>query len=108
MALFATGPETGSLAPWLRRFEAMGGDKLVHGVLFGGQSWLLARALAAGGRPLRRAVLLGAVLAIGYGGASELAQSVIPGRSAQTVDFVADVAGAVAGAGAAAFLGRRG
>ena len=119
VALFASGPETGVLAPWIRRFEEMGGDRLVHGLLFFVQAWLLVGAFERGGeegREANRAAGRGAgvgagvaaaVVAAAYGGASEVVQAYLPGRSAELADFAADAVGAVAGAVAAAMRSGR-
>lgn len=76
-------------------------DKIVHFVLFAGVAATCARSyrvLDPAGRlgPLARRPLGAAcVTAIAYGGATELAQLGVGGRTAELGDFVADGAGAV-------------
>ena len=105
-ALLVTGPEMGPAAPWIRRLEAVGGDKAVHAVLFLVQAWLVARIL-----PCPRTVpwlACAAGMALAYGAFTEGAQLVVPGRSAELSDLVADGFGAVLGAVAAGLADRRG
>jgi len=82
-----TGPPTGI-------------DKLAHGLAYALLAWLLcwARESKATGRTAR--VALVSLLAVGtYGALDELHQLLIPTRSAELADWVADVVGAAAGAG---------
>lgn len=65
-------------------------DKLVHAGLFG----ILAALLYLAGLGSGPAVLLAA----SYGVADEVHQMFVPGRSPDLLDWLADVAGAVAGA----------
>lgn len=104
-ALLVTGPEMGPAAPWIRRFEAVGGDKAVHAVLFLVQAWLVARILPAP-RSVRW-LACAAGLALAYGGFTEGVQLIVPGRSAELSDLVADGIGAVLGAVVAGLAGRR-
>lgn len=92
------------LAP-VGAFAFPGADKLVHAGLYGVLGLLLARAVGAAAprRTLGR-VMLG-VLA--FASLDEWHQRFIPGRSAEVLDVVADVAGAAAGLAAATFLLRR-
>ncbi len=104
-ALLVTGPEMGPAAPWIRRLESVGGDKAVHAGLFLVQAWLVARIL-----PSPRSVrwlACAAGLALVYGAFTEGVQLVVPGRSAELSDLVADGIGAVLGAVAARVAGRR-
>lgn len=103
-ALLVTGPEMGPAAPWIRRLEAVGGDKAVHALLFLVQAWLVARILPAP-RTVRW-LACAAGLALAYGGLTEGVQLVVPGRSAELSDLVADGVGAVLGAVAAGLSGR--
>jgi hypothetical protein len=102
-ALFLTGPEMGGLAPWIRWLESVGGDKVIHFVLFLGQSLLLVRVFPAPRRP--RHLALACLLAAGYGAVTEAVQALHPARSAELGDLVADLIGAVLGAIAARRLG---
>lgn len=66
-------------------------DKLAHAVLFGGVAGLAWVALGGRGRIAD----LGAfVVAAGIGAIDEAVQSLLPGRSVDAVDLVADVVGA--------------
>ena len=94
MAMLLLAPsELGGPAPvWLARFEAAGGDKLVHAVLFFVQAALLARTL-------QRLGVVGAswkavAVAAAYGLALELLQLGVDGRGWEAGDVLADVAGA--------------
>lgn len=73
---------------WMGRYHV---DKLVHAVLFGTQVLLLVPVLSACKHSLCWAV----VVAIGYGGLTELLQGLLmTGRSADPLDFLANSAGA--------------
>ena len=74
-----------------------GVDKVVHGLMFLVLAWCLNRDIS------RRKLLVAAVaafaLATAYGGLIEVLQGTMQlGRSADVLDFVADVAGAAIGA----------
>ena len=74
-----------------------GTDKVVHGLMFLVLAWCLNRDIS------RRRLLVAAVaafaLATAYGGLIEVLQGTMQlGRSADVLDFVADVAGAAIGA----------
>jgi VanZ family protein len=87
-------------------FAFPGADKLVHAAMYGVLGVLLARA-AGMPVPLRTLgrLLAGVVL---FAAADELHQRFIPGRSADVLDGMADVAGATVGfAATAVFLRRR-
>ena len=74
-------------------------DKLMHLLLYGVLGWLVARALRSRGaaRPTRRRSA-GALLAIAlFAAADEWHQDLVPGRSSDPVDWMADVLGATAG-----------
>lgn len=87
-------------------FAFPGADKLVHAGMYGVLGALLARA-AGGAAPPRTLgrLLLGVLL---FAVVDEWHQRFIPGRSADALDVVADVAGAAVGFAAAARLLRRG
>jgi VanZ family protein len=87
-------------------FAFPGADKLVHAGMYGVLGALLARAVggATPPRTLGR-LLLGVLL---FAVVDEWHQRFIPGRSADALDVVADVAGATVGFAAAARLLRRG
>jgi len=83
-------------------------DKLLHLAEYAVLGLLVARALGAGGRPPARAFAGALLLASLYGASDELHQAFVPGRTADVLDWAADSAGAALGAGAIAFLRRRG
>jgi VanZ family protein len=84
----ASGAAGGAVGP-------VGVDKLLHVV---GYAVLAAVALAALRRPNGREVLAVVVLVTAFGGAVELLQAPISGRSVSVLDLVADAVGAVLGA----------
>lgn len=87
--------------PRLLHFQAL--DKVVHGLLFAVAGGLLARSFRR--LPgLRRPVLAGFLAAAAYGGATEVGQHLFTDRQGEVMDVVADVAGAAAGALAAAVV----
>jgi VanZ family protein len=75
-------------------------DKLVHAGAFGVMQWLFWRAVRYEAPALERGrqALLAALLASAVGGTLELYQAALPDRSADLVDFFADVAGALVAA----------
>ena len=79
-------------------------DKVLHALAYGTLAALLYPALRTSGLAGRRAALLAAGLAALYGASDEWHQSFVPGRSSEVLDWVADVAGAAAGALCAARL----
>ena len=79
-------------------------DKLLHALEFAAGGALLAWALLPRGP--WRAFLLAALLAAAWGAGDEIHQGFVPGRDADVWDWVADAAGAVAGAAALARSGR--
>ncbi|MDX1999482.1 MAG: VanZ family protein [Thermoanaerobaculia bacterium] len=80
-----------------------GGDKIFHALVFAVLGGLLRRAvLAAGHGPLR--VLAGG---IAYGAVTEAAQAFVPGRSADSLDCLADVLGLLLGWALAALAASR-
>ena len=84
-----------------------GSDKVVHFIVYGGLSFLCARAFRAYGAGAITAALLGVVAASLYGASDEFHQSFTPGRSPDVWDWVADTLGAAAAVGAWYALGRR-
>lgn len=81
-------------------------DWLSHGFEYAVLGGLVVRALA-GGAPSTALVLAGAVgLATAYGVTDEIHQSFVPGREADALDVVKDLAGATVGALAWAAIGR--
>jgi VanZ family protein len=82
-------------------------DKVIHAVTWA----VLAALIAAGGRaarwPARATLLIAAGLAALYGVVDELHQSQVPTRIASVADAIADAVGAIAGALAITYLGRR-
>ncbi|HSS45360.1 MAG TPA: VanZ family protein [Thermoanaerobaculia bacterium] len=85
-------------------------DKLVHGMLYAVEAFLLYRSVKWPGRPrftLSRVLVILGAMAV-WGVADETHQAWIPGRSMEAGDVAADVAGAAAGAlCASALSGRR-
>jgi hypothetical protein len=72
-----------------------------HGVVFGTLAVLVHVGLAATGR---RRLVCAVILASAYGAIDEFHQSFVPGRSPSVLDWATDTAGALAGAGAAAWV----
>jgi VanZ family protein len=72
-------------------------DKLAHACAYAGLAFLLAAAWSAwrGYRPRILAGVLG--LAVLYGAFDELSQKLVPNRTADPLDFFADIVGATAG-----------
>ena len=71
-------------------------DKLVHLLLYGILGWLVGRADRTLATVRRRAALTIAALAC-FAALDEWHQGFVPGRSASTADWAADVVGAAAG-----------
>lgn len=74
--------------------EIPGLDKVVHGTMYGVLGFLVGNALLR--ERVAAWVLAGGVIAVMAAG-DEWHQEWIPGRSAETLDWVADVAGATVG-----------
>jgi len=72
-------------------------DKMLHFLAYTGLGFLIAMLLPLLGIRDSRAYLTALLIAVGYGAIDELGQIPIPGRNADVVDWLADVAGAVAG-----------
>lgn len=91
-----------SSQPSLPRVAPAVSDKQAHFVVYAGLATLTCRALAGGsfaGLTAGRAVAAVA-LASAYGVSDEAHQALVPGRSTEVGDWVADTLGAVAAAGA--------
>lgn len=71
-------------------------DKLLHAIGFGVMQIAMLRAVrySAPALSLRKALLVAFVLSGAVGGALEIWQMRIPGRSAELLDWVADLVGA--------------
>lgn len=86
--------------------DVRGGDKLVHFSLYAIFALLALRGVRA--RPAPRWAWLWVLVGISlFGAIDELHQLVIPGRSAEVADWLADTAGDAAGVLLGAFLLRR-
>lgn len=76
-------------------------DKLVHGLLYAVEGFLLVFAVSWPGGPLRfawrRALAIAGVLAV-WGTLDEIHQAFIPGRAMEGMDALVDAAGGFAGA----------
>lgn len=72
-------------------------DKLLHFIGFAVASWLWCRALRhlAPAAPARVAALRGGLVSTGLGALLELWQALLPYRSAELLDWVADALGAL-------------
>jgi hypothetical protein len=81
-----------------------GVDKPLHLLAYAGLAALLCGALRAGRRRRWAAAGLSLALASAYGILDEGRQAFVPGRVASGLDLVADVLGALLGAGAAGLL----
>ena len=92
-----------SLLAWLPSL-----DKLGHAGLFFVQALLLDRALAAPPGGSRRGALAWSIALVALlGAATELRQAWVPGRTADVLDLLADLAGGLAYAALAALIRRR-
>lgn len=81
-------------------------DKLLHAGAFAVLGFLLFRAFNAGDKPFSTAGMVGMSIFLTalYGASDEIHQYFVPTRSADFLDFAADVAGAVLGVGLAAMI----
>jgi VanZ family protein len=73
------------------------GDKAIHFAAFGGLAFLLAWAIPSGRRPLSYNIAIAAAIAFVYAVVDELTQLMVPGRSGDVWDVVADSVGIVLG-----------
>ena len=73
-------------------------DKLVHLLLYAPLGWLVGRALRAGrALPIAARASLAAVAAVAlFAAADEWHQELVPGRSADPIDWLVDIVGASA------------
>ena len=94
--------------PELPRRPPEGFDKFLHLLEYGVLGFLVQRGIALGLRRPETTWLVAAAASALYGGTDELHQSFVPGRTADWLDFAADVVGSLLGAwiGAAALSGR--
>ena len=70
-------------------------DKVAHAVVYAALAWLVLRALrGAQGMPLSRAAWWAFCAAVLYGATDELHQGLVPSRSMDWGDWIADAAGA--------------
>ncbi|MBL7987716.1 MAG: VanZ family protein [Chlorobi bacterium] len=78
------------------------GDKLIHAGAFGLMGLFAIRAARwfGEGKTLVEWIVLGVIFCTAYGALDELHQSYVPGRDADVMDWVADVAGAILAGGA--------
>ena len=76
-----------------------GTDKPLHGLAYLGLAILVLRAVAGGlpGRIDVWAATIAMLITIGYAVTDEVHQMIVPGRSAEMYDLLADAAGATAG-----------
>jgi VanZ family protein len=83
-------------------------DYVAHAIAYSVLAALLVRALAGGALSAMTSALIvpAVVLAVIYGASDEFHQSFVPGRDASLMDLAADTVGAVAGASAAAVVGK--
>jgi len=72
-----------------------GFDKLVHAGIYAVLCGLLIRALAAPRAMFARMCILAALISFLYGISDEMHQAFVPGRSCETGDAFANLAGAV-------------
>jgi VanZ family protein len=96
-AIFLLSSMSNPSVPALRFAHA---DKVLHAIEYAGLGGLLCRALALGGRGFSGRAAVAAAVGLGalYGASDELHQLFVPPRSADPVDWLADVTGAALGA----------
>ena len=83
-----------------------GSDKLVHGLVYALLAWLWCRALVRGRGGWAAGLGLAFAISSTWGLLDEWHQSFVPGRTAEVMDAVADVAGAAVGSLLAALVFR--
>ena len=81
-------------------------DKLVHFLLYAGLGFSYVANSGVARRGARRALLTALMVGAVVGLADEIYQALVPGRSPSPVDWLADLAGAGAGAVIALATGR--
>ena len=102
--LFYLSHQPGTDAP----LQFYGQDKLFHALAYAILGGLLMAAMVPGDNGFSRAqAALAVLLASLYGASDEFHQSFIPGRSAETADWLADSAGALAAVLLVTWLSRR-
>ena len=74
-----------------------GSDKWMHYIAYTGLGGLLAAWLSARGASIRRLWLVVPAVCLAYATADELLQQLVPTRSADVLDGLADLAGAITG-----------
>ncbi len=84
-------------------------DKAIHFVEYGVLGWLCARAAAQSwpSVPIRRTFAFAVFVSTLYGLSDEVHQALVPGRSSELADVVADFVGSIAGAAAALVFSTR-
>jgi VanZ family protein len=84
-------------------------DKAIHFVEYGVLAWLCARAAAQSwpSASTWRTFIFAVFVSTLYGLSDEVHQALVPGRSSELADVLADFIGSVAGAGVATLLSRR-
>ncbi|MEP4533869.1 MAG: VanZ family protein [Cyclobacteriaceae bacterium] len=87
----------GSIYKSVYLFE--GEDKFVHAILFGVWTFCLSFLLMKREQLMKRTALTGFVVAILLAAVTELAQMIVPNRTAGFSDFFADAIGALIGIG---------
>ncbi len=73
-------------------------DKWLHLVEYGGLGLLVSRALLGEGMTRARAVLVAVLVASAYAASDEWHQALVPSRSSDALDWVADAIGSTLGA----------
>lgn len=81
-------------------------DKLIHIILYCVLGAFILRAVWDPLRPMR-SLVIAALAASAFGAIDEMHQNLVPGRSADLMDWVADTIGGVTGALAATAMRRR-
>jgi len=72
-------------------------DKLIHALAYAGLAFLLAAVASLFGRFSWRGYLMLFLLIAGYGVVDEAVQTLMPGRTADVLDWLADMAGCLVG-----------
>jgi VanZ family protein len=81
-----------------------GSDKWMHFIAYTGLGGLLAAWLSARGASIRKLWLVVPAVCLAYAAADELLQQLVPTRSADILDGLADLAGAITGVAAVSVL----
>ena len=96
IAWLSLTPDPRNDADMVGFLEAVGGELWAHGIAWGALA-LTARWAGIAWGTRRRSCALAWVLCVGYGILMEALQHFVPGRGAQFMDLLADVAGAGVG-----------